>query len=238
MNVRSNRYLLSGLLTCERCGARLVVTSKPARYACGTFLYGGPAACPVDATARQDVVESAILAPVRSELLSDEAVDRFCSLIRERYRRESEALDRGSSPAVQAIDSEIADLEALIAERPPRAQTLGMAIEAVRQKRTNLERAARRDSTAAVVLPAEGAYRAAVSDINDALRGSNVQAARAALRSLLGEIPVFQTGRRLSARLTLRPEGLLRNPQTVLLVGSGGRIPSLLAAIPRLQARR
>ncbi len=32
------RYLLSGLLVCERCGARLVVTSKPSRYACGTFL--------------------------------------------------------------------------------------------------------------------------------------------------------------------------------------------------------
>jgi site-specific DNA recombinase len=30
------RYLLSGLLFCEQCGARLVVTSKPARYGCGT----------------------------------------------------------------------------------------------------------------------------------------------------------------------------------------------------------
>lgn len=38
---RPRRYLLSGLLTCERCGSRLVVTSKPPRYTCGTFLYGG-----------------------------------------------------------------------------------------------------------------------------------------------------------------------------------------------------
>lgn len=34
---RPRRYLLSGLLTCERCGARLVVTSKAPRYACGPF---------------------------------------------------------------------------------------------------------------------------------------------------------------------------------------------------------
>jgi hypothetical protein len=48
--------------------------------------------------------------------------------------------DNGRHPAVQAIDGEIADLEAFIAERPPRAQTLGIAIEALRQKSTNLER--------------------------------------------------------------------------------------------------
>src|SRR5207237_968735 len=126
---RPRRYLLSGLLVCERCGARLVVTSKPARYACGTYLHGGRAACPVDATARRDGA-----------------------------------------------------------------------------------------------LPAEGAYRAAVSDINRALQGKNVEAARAALRSFLGDIPVFQTGRQLAARLTMNAGALLRNPGNVLLVGSGGRI--------------
>jgi hypothetical protein len=41
---RPRRYLLSWLLICEQCGARLVVTSTPARYACGTYLYGGRAA--------------------------------------------------------------------------------------------------------------------------------------------------------------------------------------------------
>src|SRR5437773_1656123 len=76
----------------------------------------------------------------------------------------------------------------------------------------------------AAALPAEGAYRAAVSDINRALQGKNVEAARAALRSFLGDIPVFQTGRQLAARLTMNAGALLRNPGNVLLVGSGGRI--------------
>ena len=47
-------------------------------------------------------------------------------------------------------------------------------------------------------------------------KGSNVEAARGALRSLIGEIPVVQTGRTLAARLTMRPGGLIRNPAGVL----------------------
>lgn len=222
---RPRRYLLSGLLTCERCGSRLVVTSKPPRYACGTFLNGGRAACPVDATARLDVVESAILQPIKSELLSHEAVETFCSLIREWHQRENEELARGSSPTADALAAEIADLEALIAQRPSRAVTLGQAIEDLRQQEANVRRAAaRRAATSEIGLPDEAAYREAVADLNGALRGSNVEAARAALRGLVGTIPVFQTGRQLAARLTMNPAALMRNPGNVLLVGSGGRI--------------
>ncbi len=219
------RYLLSGLLVCEHCGARLVITSKPARYACGTFLYGGRAACPVDVTAKQAEVEDAILAPVRAALLTDEAVERFCCLIRDWYRREGEVSMSGGSAAASEIGAEIADLEALIAERPARAAVLRVALEDLRQKRINLERATwRRKGDAKAALPAESAYRAAVADINGALKSSNVEAARAALRSLLGNIPVFREGRHLAARLSMNPAALLRNPSTVLLVGSGGRI--------------
>ncbi len=84
-------------------------------------------------------------------------------------------------------------------------------------------------ATPDVALPAEDAYRAAVSDINAALQGSNVEAARAALRSLLGNIPVFQTGRQLAARLTINPGTLMRNPGNVLLIGSGGPIWDLFS---------
>ena len=79
---------------------------------------------------------------------------------------------------------EIADLEALVAERPSRAATLGQAIESLRQKRANLQRSTmRRAAVPDVALPAESAYRAAVADINGALQGSNIEAARAALRT-------------------------------------------------------
>ena len=97
----------------------------------------------------------------------------------------------------------------------------------------NLQRVAwRRKSASDVALPAEDAYRAAVADMNGALIGNNIEAARAALRSLLGEIPVFQQGRHLVARLTMNAAALLRNPDTVLLIGSGGVI-STVPSVPR-----
>ena len=150
------------------------------------------------------------------------SIERFCSLIREWFRLEHEQAPQGSSPAAAAIGAEIADLESLIDERPARAATLRTTIEDLRQKQVNLQRAAwRRKSAPEVALPAEEAYRAAVADMNGALIGHNIEAARAALRGLLGEIPVFQEGRHLAARLTINATSLLRNPDTVLLIGSG-----------------
>jgi hypothetical protein len=73
----------------------------------------------------------------------------------------------------------------------------------------------------------EAAYREAVTDLNGVPQGSNVEAARAALPSLVGHIPVFQTGRQLAARLTMNPAALMRNPANVLLVGSGGLLRAL-----------
>jgi hypothetical protein len=174
-------------------------------------------------------------------IIGQYAIDRFCSLIREWHRREYEQPARGVSPAAAAIGAEIADLESLIAERPARAATLRATIEDLRQKQANLQRAAWRRTTGPDVgLPAEEAYRAAVSDINGALRGNNVEAARAALRGLLGNIPVFQEGRHLAARLTMNPAALLSNPGIVLVVGSGGRIrtnSTVVIPFPNLHRR-
>jgi hypothetical protein len=60
--------------------------------------------------------------------------------------------------------------------------------------------AGRRAATSEIGLLDEAAYREAVADLNGALQGSNVEAARAAWRGLVGNIPVFQTGRQLAAR--------------------------------------
>ena len=86
------------MLTCERCEARLVVTS-PARYACGTFRYGGPGAFPVDAIANLEVVENAILVP-----------------------------DHRLTAAERALEEENADLEALVKSRSERSATLAAVI--------------------------------------------------------------------------------------------------------------
>jgi len=41
-------------------------------------------------------------------------------------------------------------------------------------------------------IPAEEGYRTAVAQMAAVLQGSNIEAARAALRSLIGSIPVFE----------------------------------------------
>jgi uncharacterized protein YukE len=93
--------------------------------------------------------------------------------------REHEQAVHGMSPAAAEIGAEIADLESLVLERPARAATLRATIDDLRQKQANLQRAAwRRQAVPDVFLPAEQAYRAAVADINGALRGSNIEAAR------------------------------------------------------------
>jgi hypothetical protein len=180
----------------------------------------------VSATARLENVESAILEPVRSVLLSDEAVDAFCREIRQLHSQDASEPDHAWSAAERSLAEELEDLASLIKTRPARGATLAPVIEGLRQKQSSLRRAAARRSQPRdeLDLPAEREYRAAVADINRALRGGSIEAARGALRGLIGEIPVFQTGKTLAARLTMRPGGLFRNPASVLLVGSGGRI--------------
>lgn len=160
-------------------------------------------------------MQSAILEPVRSVLLSDEAVETFCPG-RERTRPHVDR--RGALPGRGTRRPGVSGT------RPARSATLAPVIKELRQKQYSLRRGAARGKriSARTRSPAEREYRAAVADINRALRGGSVEAARGALRGLIGEIAVFQTGNTLAARLTMRPGGLLRNPGSVLFVGSGG----------------
>lgn len=97
-----------------------------------TFLYGGAAACPVSATARLENVESAILEPVRSVLLSDEAVDTFCREIRQLHTQDASEPDHTWTAAERSLAEELEDLESLIRTRPARGATLAPVIEDLR----------------------------------------------------------------------------------------------------------
>jgi hypothetical protein len=81
-------------------------------------------------------------------------------------------------------------------------------------------------SANAADLPAVDAYRAAIADLAATLTGENVEAARAALRGLVGNVSVFAEGRKLYGRIGLNPAQLLRtsNPGSIESIGSGGRI--------------
>ena len=77
-------------------------------------------------------------------------------------------------------------------------------------------RAARRKPSWQGQIPAEEAHRAAVAEMVATLESSNVEAARAALRSLIGTISVFEDAGKLYGRLGVDPMPLFRgNPAVV-----------------------
>ncbi len=230
------RYLLSGLLICERCGCPMVVRgSNGSHYGCSTYAQGGKAACSMSLNLSRTVAERVVLEPVQRELLAPDAVERFCLLIRGWARAEAEKarIVGAADSAAETVAAEIADLEALIEARPARAATLRPLIEELRVKQANLRRLALRKahSEQAADGPSVLAYRAAVADLAATLTGSNVEAARSALRGLMGTIPVFAQAEKLYGRMELNSTPLLgsSNPRFIERCGSGGPIWNLFS---------
>ena len=165
--------------------------------------------------------------PIRRDLLAPEAIEHACQLIRTWAREERSQVARGGNPELEAIATEIADLEALIEARPARAATLRPIVEELRGKQANLRRASLRQAQAKLVaeIPAEEAYRAAVADMAAVLQGANIEAARAALRSLVGIIPVFEDSGKLYGRIGINRLPLFRsrNPESFggVVAGAG-----------------
>ena len=178
--------------------------------------------------ARRDVAENAVLGPIRRELLAPEAVDLACRLIRDAARAKLRPGDGADSPEGATMAAEIAELEELIASRPALAHPLRLLVAERRERIASLRRAEwRRAHTLKLdALPAEAVYRAVVGDMASVLAGSNVEAVRAAVRGLTGDIPVFEKDGKLYARLAVNAAPLFRrcNPELIELVGSGGRI--------------
>ena len=78
------KYLLSGLLVCEKCGANYVLHDVHS-YACSSYRYGR--ACTNSVHVRRNAAEQKILAPVRDELLSPARVEKMAKEM-ERYYAE------------------------------------------------------------------------------------------------------------------------------------------------------
>jgi site-specific DNA recombinase len=90
------KYLLSGLLKCDECGANYILTSKMS-YQCSGSVGG---ACGNKVRVRRDHVEKAILDPIRHELLSPDRVDQMAREIEKRFAQRAQELAEKSTPEV------------------------------------------------------------------------------------------------------------------------------------------
>ena len=218
------KYVLSGLLICEPCSSAMIVQgAKGSHYGCATHQQGGAAACSMALLLRRDAAEHHLLEPVRAALLTSDAVDLACEQIREAVLEER--LRIAECPDAD-LAAQVAELEALLAGNTTLAATLRPALEALRTKQAAAKRVAWRRAQAAKVasVPAEALYRVAVRALVATLEGANIEAARAAVRSLVGTVPVFEQAGVLWGRIGMSGAALLRVAGVDERAGSGGPI--------------
>lgn len=183
MQTRAPKHLLSGLLTCALCGAKMVVIGgKNRRYRCGTNHAGGDAACSNRDSFTKAVIEQAVMTPVLDQLLSPEAIDAGL--------REMRSASIAPVPSSEHNGEEEA-LQKLVRDGVLSADVARPAIEEARRK------AARQRASQPVSLadrPTREQWRAAVAGIRTILTGEDLTAAREALHELIGTLSCRPAG--------------------------------------------
>jgi site-specific DNA recombinase len=219
------KYLLSGLLICDRCRSHYVIADARS-YACSSYINGGAGACSNGIRVRRDALEAAILDPVRRDLLSPERVEAMAREMQRYYAERAKTQESRSAQIpheLQQLDARLVRLRERFQRGDPDMEPdeLRAAIEKAEAKRRELielQFAASDSAKVLSMLP-----KAAVlycKQIDDGLDGDPQAAlkARVILREMLGEIrlqPATDGG--LWAEYRMSPGILLKG------AGSGGR---------------
>lgn len=226
-NGGSPKYLLSGLLKCERCGAHYVVANARG-YGCSSYANGG--ACSNNIFVRRDALESIIISPIYDELLSPKLIAARAKDMEKDFARR--LLDR--EQRATALPRELLELDGRLARLRARLLTgdedlstadIQAAIDKAQSKRSELAAAQperkQRAKLLALLPKAAQLYRKQIKeglmgDVRSALK------ARVILRGLLGEITLCpKPDGSLRARYKMDLNVLVKGVGTS---GSGGRI--------------
>ena len=196
-------YMLSGLLECAICGAKLIVIGgSQRRYVCSQNHGGGEHACPSRVSIPRSLIEDEILGPVERELLSPAAVKRAIAEMR--------AARKQPTVTISPADREVAELERLVREG---ILSPGVAAPALAEARRKAQEASKVMPLGDAPLPSEKLWRETVAHMREVLRGEDMNAARAVLSGLLGPVKVEPADGGVIVELTAR--------RTVLGTGSG-----------------
>jgi site-specific DNA recombinase len=133
------KYLLSGLLKCESCGAHYVIADKYS-YACSSFLDGG--GCVNGVRVNRVSIEGTILNPVRDQLRNPVLVKQMAA---EMERDFAAMMDKAGARAaaapreLQDLDARLERLRGGVADLEP--DELAAAIARIEAKRNELKAA-------------------------------------------------------------------------------------------------
>ena len=182
---RGPKFLFSSLLRCGECGSSMVVVGGAANwYGCGGRKLGGEHACRNDLKVKRAIVEARLLAPIKSDLLSDELIEE----VERRYRKAMQAKPaRPDEARLATLRAEVENLTDAIASGELRSsQALGARLAKAEAELAALT-VARSSRGSMRVLPMRVAdrYRGMVAQLEAAL-GTDVARARSIIRELVG----------------------------------------------------
>ena len=235
---RGPKYLFSGILKCGSCGGNFVVSGSNQGYTCATYQNGGKSACAVRLRVPRATIEERLLATIKKDLLSDEAVRLFADDMRgemKTQRRETDQQQAGRMKRVAQLRGEIQNLTDAIAGGALRtSNAVAVRLGQHEAELAVAEQALIVDASAAAkvvdLLPRVAAqYRRMVDQLPEVLRGS-VREARREIGALLGgEVRLVpdDTETHLVAHLALNRQALTlkcMGARADTRSGSGGRI--------------
>lgn len=228
-----SKFLLSGLLKCGHCGSAYSIAGVD-RYACSGHTGGGDTLCGNNATLRRQVVEREVLAGIKRDLSSPEAIEEICRRVRAALKAgKPKALDH--TGRIGQLKGEIENLADAIANGALRASpALAKRLTAAEEE---LERLTSAQGAPAVPvadvtrlladLPARAVR--AVERLEETLAAGDVPRAREEIKQHVGAVRVEADENEIRLYSENGAEAaLLRavgaSAQHASNVGSGGRI--------------
>ncbi len=135
------KFLLSGLLVCDSCGAHYTITDQRS-YGCSSYHNGR--ACSNAVRVRRDRIEPILLDPIRKDLLSPERVERMAKEMQASYLDQVRATQTRVVEAPQELQELVARIERLrdrLRQGDPdmTADEIQAAIERAEAKRSELQ---------------------------------------------------------------------------------------------------
>lgn len=225
------KYLLSSLLRCGRCGSSYAIAGRGV-YACAGYTNGGPSLCTNDARLRLKVVQTEVLAGIKRDLRSPEAIEEICRRVRSALRKpKPKALDNAAR--IERLKAEIANLADAIASGVLRASpTLAARLTATEAELEQIQAAPAEtaapeaDVTRLLADLPERAARA-VDRLEETLAAGDMARARTEIKQHVGTVTIEADEKEIRlyseqghvATTLLRAVG-----STAGLCGSGGRI--------------